>query len=104
MEARIITDNCQWDEFVANSQYCNITQSYAWGELGPHLGAQTLRVGVLDDEGKLCAAMLVLITKAPLIHRPYFYAPRGPVIEDPSSPALEVMLAFIKAEARKQGA
>jgi len=104
MEARIITDRQQWNDFVTASACCNITQSYEWGELGPHLGAQTMRVGVLDDDGKLCAAMLFLIVRAPIIHRLYFYAVRGPVIDDPSSPALPVLLNFVKAEARKQGA
>jgi peptidoglycan pentaglycine glycine transferase (the first glycine) len=104
MEARIITDRQQWNDFVSASEYCNITQSYEWGELGPHLAAQTMRVGVIDDEGKLCAAMLLIITRAPIIRRPYFYAPRGPVIDDPSSPALAVLLNFVKGEARKQGA
>src|SRR5437660_12931524 len=90
MEARIITDRQQWNDFVSASEYCNITQSFEWGELGPHLNAATLRVGVIDDAGKLCAAMLLIITKAPIIRRTYFYAPRGPVIDDPNSPALAV--------------
>lgn len=104
MEARIITDRQQWNDFVAASECCNITQSYEWGELGPHLGSQIMRIGVIDDEGKLCAAMLLLIVRAPIIHRPYFYAVRGPVIDDPSSPALSTLLNFVKVEARKQGA
>ncbi|HEU5378150.1 MAG TPA: peptidoglycan bridge formation glycyltransferase FemA/FemB family protein [Ktedonobacteraceae bacterium] len=104
MEARIITDRQQWNDFVSASEGCNITQSYEWGELGPHLASSTMRVGVLNDEGKLCAAMLIIITRAPIIHRPYFYAPRGPVIDDPLSPALTMLLNFVKAEARKQGA
>ena len=103
MEARIITDRQQWNDFVSTAQGCTITQSYEWGELAPHLGAQTMRVGVLDDAGQLCAAILVLIVRAPLIRRLYFYAPRGPVINDPLSPALTVLLNFLKAEARKQG-
>lgn len=104
MEARIITDCKQWNDFVSNSELCNITQSYEWGELGPHLGAQTMRAGVIDENGKLCAAMLVLITRAPIMRRTYFYAPRGPVIDDPSSPALAVLLNFVKTEAHKRGA
>lgn len=104
MEARIITDGQQWNDFVSASTYGTITQSYEWGELGPYLGAQTMRVGVIDDDGKLCAAMLILITRAPIIHRTYFYAPRGPVLADPASPALGVLLNFVRAEARRQGA
>ena len=58
MEARIITDRQQWNDFVAASECCNITQSYEWGELGPYLGARNHARGVIDDDGKLCAAML----------------------------------------------
>ncbi|HYL42640.1 MAG TPA: peptidoglycan bridge formation glycyltransferase FemA/FemB family protein [Ktedonobacteraceae bacterium] len=104
MEARIITDRQQWNDFVANSECCNITQSYEWGELAHHLDAEAMFAGVLDDEGKLCAAMLVLISTAPVIRRTYFYAPRGPVIDEPDSPAMTVLLNFVKAEARKRGA
>lgn len=105
MEARIITDRQQWDEFVASSICCNITQSYEWGELAHHLGAQeALRIGVLDDTGRLCAAMLVLVSRAPVLNRTYFYAPRGPVIDDPTSPAMTVLLNFVKAKARTYGA
>ncbi|TMC87249.1 MAG: aminoacyltransferase, partial [Chloroflexi bacterium] len=58
MEARIITDCQQWNDFVAASECCNITQSYEWGELTPDLGGEALRIGVVDDQGNLCAAML----------------------------------------------
>ena len=104
MEARIITDRQQWDEFVAASKCCNITQSFEWGELAPHLCAEAMYAGVVDEQGNLCAAMLVLISTAPVLHRTYFYAPRGPVIDDPDSPAMTVLLNFVKAEAHKRGA
>jgi lipid II:glycine glycyltransferase (peptidoglycan interpeptide bridge formation enzyme) len=101
MEARIITDRQQWNDFVASSPCCNITQSYEWGELLPYLGDTSLYVGVVDKAGNLCAAMLVLVISAPVLRQPYFYAPRGPVIDDPASPALTVLLNFVKAQARK---
>ena len=104
MEAHIITGRQQWNEFVAASKCCNITQSFEWGELAPHLCAEAMYAGVVDEQGNLCAAMLVLISTAPVLHRTYFYAPRGPVIDDPDSPAMTVLLNFVKAEARKRGA
>src|SRR5437660_707130 len=105
MQACIITDRQQWDDFVAGSVCCNITQSYEWGTLSPHLGAiEALRVGVLDEQNALCAAMLILVSRAPVLKRTFFYAPRGPVIDDPESPALTVLLNFVKAEAHKRGA
>ncbi|HLG64054.1 MAG TPA: peptidoglycan bridge formation glycyltransferase FemA/FemB family protein [Ktedonosporobacter sp.] len=104
MEAQIITDCQQWNDFVASSACCNITQSYEWGELAPHLGAEALPVGVVDASGKLCAAMLILISRAPILNRTYFYAPRGPIIDDPDSPAMTVLLNYVRAEARKRHA
>src|SRR5258708_38509397 len=48
--------------------------------------------------------MLLLITRAPVLRPPYFYAARGPIIDDPNSPAMTALLDFVKAEARKRGA
>ncbi len=79
MEAQIITDRQRWDDFVAASVCCNITQSYGWGELAQHVGAiEPLRIGVVDDASNLQAVMLILVTRAPIINKIYFYAPRGP--------------------------
>ncbi len=104
MEARIIQDRQQWNDFVAASKCCNITQSYEWGVLAPHLDAEALYAGVVDDEGHVCAVMLVFIARIPVLRRPYFYAPRGPVIDEPDSPALTMLLNFVRAEAHKRGA
>ena len=47
---------------------------------------------------------LVIAEQAPLLHRPYLYAPRGPVVADPASPALGALVAAAQREARKRGA
>ncbi|MBO0779997.1 MAG: peptidoglycan bridge formation glycyltransferase FemA/FemB family protein [Ktedonobacteraceae bacterium] len=105
MEARIITDRQQWDDFIASSTCCNITQSYEWGTLGKRRGDDdVLPIGVVDTDGRLCAAMLVLAGRVPTLKQLYFYAPRGPVIDDPTSPALTTLLDFVKAEARRRRA
>ncbi len=105
MEVQIIGDRKRWNDFVAASQYCNIMQSYEWGELAALTGAEeVLHLGVVDGQGKLCAVMLVEITRIPILNQVYFYVPRGPVMDDPSSPALTVLLNFVKAEARKRHA
>ena len=104
MQARIITDSQQWNDFVAASECCNITQSFEWAELAPHLGAEALRIGVVDDDGQLRAAILLLITRAPVLRKTYFYAARGPIIDDSDSPAMDILLDYILAEAHKRGA
>src|ERR1700738_5070318 len=80
-------------------------KSYEWGELVASIGAEeVMRLGVLDDGGRLCAVMLMQIARAPGLKQVYFYVPRGPIIDDPSSPALTVLLNFVRAEARKRHA
>jgi peptidoglycan pentaglycine glycine transferase (the first glycine) len=104
MEARFITDKQQWNDFVVKSPYGNITQTFEWGELSKDVGSHFLRVGVVDDQNNLCAVMLVLVVKVPMLHSSFFYAPRGPIVNDPNSPAISVLLNFVKSEARKLGA
>jgi peptidoglycan pentaglycine glycine transferase (the first glycine) len=105
MEACIITNRQQWNDFVASSACCNITQSYEWGETISYLGASdVLRVGVVDRAGHLLAAILLLVSTLPVLKCTYFYAPRGPIIEDPESPALTLLLNFVKAEAYRHRA
>src|SRR5207245_1700360 len=77
---------------------------YEWAELAPHLRAEALRIGVVDDAEQLCAAILLLITHAPVLRKTYFYAARGPIIDDPDSPAMDILLDYILAEAHKRGA
>jgi peptidoglycan pentaglycine glycine transferase (the first glycine) len=104
MRAQIITDRQQWNDFVAASELCNLTQTYEWGELMSKRHSDTLYVGVVNEDGSLCGAMLILVSTLPALHVPYFYAPRGPIIDDPASPAMTILLNFVKAEAHKRGA
>lgn len=103
MKAQFITDRELWNEFVEKSLHCNVTQTYEWGKLMQSLHTETLHIGVIDEEGQLCAVILLLISKLPVLRIPYFYAPRGPVIDNPTSPAMTVLLDFVKAEADKRG-
>ena len=105
MEAQIITDRQRWNDFVVSAAACNIKQSYEWGEFSAFLGAdEALHIGVVDEHGQLCAAMLMTITRAPVLKQNYFYVPRGPIIADPTSPVMTVLLNYVKAEARKRRA
>ncbi|WP_172632065.1 lipid II:glycine glycyltransferase FemX [Dictyobacter arantiisoli] len=104
MKAQIITDRQLWNTFIANSEGCNVTQTYEWGELMSSRAGEMLPIGVLNDEGELCAAMLIIISKAALLKATYFYAPRGPIIDNPETPAMDILLAFAKDEARKRHA
>lgn len=48
--------------------------------------------------------MVLVIARVPVLHRTFFYAPRGPVIEDPDSPAMTILLNFVRAEAHRRHA
>ena len=101
MEARIITNRQMWNEFVAGAEQCNVTQSYEWGQLLKALNDEVLYVGVVDDQGKMCAALLLLVSRVSVSKSVYFYAPRGPILDDPDSPVMAVLLNYVKALAHK---
>jgi peptidoglycan pentaglycine glycine transferase (the first glycine) len=102
MEARLIADRRQWNEFVAATPTGHLCQTYEWAEnSGEEAGDGSLRVGVLDGD-RLVAAMLLVRSKAGGMRAPFFYAPRGPVCADPNSPALPVLIEFAGREVRKR--
>src|SRR5262249_19886226 len=88
---------------AAASQPCHICQTYEWPE---HQGAEaatgSLRVGVVDEQGRLQAAMLLVRSHAQGMRAPFFYVPRGPVCAD--ADALAPLVACARREARRRGA
>src|SRR5689334_1060016 len=100
----LIDDRCLWNEFVAATPNGHLCQTWEWADnSGEATGAGSLRVGVLDRDGRLIAAMLLVRSKATGIRAPYFYAPRGPVCADPNSPALPILIDFARRETRRAG-
>jgi lipid II:glycine glycyltransferase (peptidoglycan interpeptide bridge formation enzyme) len=103
MRVEIINDRERWNRFVESQATGNITQTWEWAELGAHLGSQSLRLGALEDD-EIRAALLLIVEKAPVVGQPYFYAPRGPVCDDPASPALAALIEHTRTLARAHGA
>lgn len=103
MQVEIISDRDQWNTFVEAQPTGSVTQTYEWGELGSHLGGDVLRLGALED-GVLRGVMLLVIGRAPVLRQPYLYVPRGPVVADPTSPALAALIARAGEVARQRGA
>src|SRR6185437_3503654 len=103
MQVEIFSDREQWNAFVEACPTGNITQTWEWAELGSHLGSAAVRLGALEN-GALVGAMLVIVERAPLLRRPYLYAPRGPVVADPTSPALAALVSAAREQAAKAGA
>jgi lipid II:glycine glycyltransferase (peptidoglycan interpeptide bridge formation enzyme) len=105
MHATLIEDRRLWNQFVAANPTGHITQTYEWPEhQGSEAASGSLRVGVVDEQGRLLAAMLLVRSRAQGVRAPFFYAPRGPVCADPGSPALPLLVEFARREAKKRGA
>lgn len=103
MQVQVVDDREQWNRFVESSPVGYITQTYEWGELGDHLGEEIIRLGALED-GVLRAAMVIVVGRMPPLGWRYLYVPRGPVVDDPDSPALAALLAEARRLARRLGA
>ncbi len=111
MRVEIIADRDRWNRFIEGQPTGNITQTWEWAELGSRLGSQALRLGAIAEEGdgaafqpgELCGALLVIVERAPVLGRPYLYAPRGPVVADPAGPTLAALVARAAEEARRTG-
>ncbi len=104
MRVEIIADRDRWNAFVESQTTGNITQTWEWAELGDRLGERALRLGAVDDGGALRAAVVVIVERAPVVGQPYLYAPRGPVCDDPTSPALAALFDYMRGLARERGA
>ena len=103
MEVCEITDRAQWDGFVSQAQTGHLMQSYQWGELMQRDGRRIMRVGVLDND-QLVAAALIQFATMPYVGAPWLYIPRGPVVDDPTSPALPVIINELHRIARREHA
>ena len=103
MRTEIISDAARWNAFVEANPTGSVTQTYEWGELSDSLGGDVVRLGALADDA-LCGVMLLVVGRAPVLRRPYLYAPRGPVVADPDSPALAALCAHAVEESRRRGA
>ncbi len=103
MEVREITDRAQWDSFVSQAQTGHLMQSYQWGELMKRDGRRIMRLGALE-EGQLVAAALVQFATMPYVNAPWLYVLRGPVVDDPTSPALPAIISELHRIARRERA
>jgi lipid II:glycine glycyltransferase (peptidoglycan interpeptide bridge formation enzyme) len=103
MQVQVINDREQWNRFVESAATGYVTQTYEWSELGDLLGGEFVRLGAVED-GELRAAMVVEVFRMPPLGRRYLYVPRGPVLDDPDSPALAALVAEARRLAQRTGA
>lgn len=103
MRVQIIEDRDAWNRFVEAAPIGYITQTYEWADLSDNLGSDILRLGAVED-GQLRGAMIVLVGKMAPLGLPYLYVPRGPVVDDPRSPAMRALVDEARRLARTRGA
>jgi peptidoglycan pentaglycine glycine transferase (the first glycine) len=99
------TNKEQWNTFVGKQALVHIMQSYEWGELNQYLGARVYRLGAFQD-GKMVGAMQlhVVAIPIPVLRLNYLYCIRGPIVEDPNSPAIPALVKYAQNIARKERA
>lgn len=95
----------EYDAFVRTHPLkSHFMQSAAWGEFNRvERGYLPHYTGLIDDDGKLLAAALLLERKPPLFP-PYLYAPRGYVLDFSDEPLLAAFTDAVRAFARCRGA
>jgi peptidoglycan pentaglycine glycine transferase (the first glycine) len=103
MQVQVIDDRERWNRYVESAATGYITQTFEWGELGDHLGGEIVRLGALEGS-ELHGAMVIVIARMAPLGRRYLYVPRGPVVDDPASPALAALVAEARRVARRAGA
>lgn len=105
MELKIITypERDRWNNFVANSPYGSILQSYEWGEFKSNFGWRPIRI-VLEEGGKIVAGISILRREIPLIRHCLFYAPRGPIVDYFNKELLHNLLDVVEKEADRSHA
>jgi lipid II:glycine glycyltransferase (peptidoglycan interpeptide bridge formation enzyme) len=101
MRARIATDeeHERYNAFASSSTYADILQSWEWGEVKRRSGWTPRRLLVEDDERRVVGSALVL-GRRPVPGAPrLLYAPRGPIVEDFRTEALDALVGEIRARA-----
>lgn len=95
---RVVSDEKEWDGYVALAPDGHLLQSHRWGELKARYGWSVDRF-VVEASGGIAAAQ-VLWRRTPL--GPLAYIPRGPAVTDPK--AAEQLIESIHEVARLRNA
>ncbi|MDS1030365.1 peptidoglycan bridge formation glycyltransferase FemA/FemB family protein [Bacillota bacterium LX-D] len=104
-KARLIgvDESRKFDEFTAWAPKGHILQSYEWGEVKALTSWEPLRL-VVEEEGKIVAALSILKRKLPVFNKAIFYAPRGPVVDPTNYALMDFLWKETKKIAKKHGA
>ncbi|HKD77454.1 MAG TPA: peptidoglycan bridge formation glycyltransferase FemA/FemB family protein [Ktedonobacterales bacterium] len=89
-----------WNHLVEQSPTGSLPQMWEWSclhQLGP-----MFRLAVADDDGAYLACAVMLEQQVPVSHQKLLYVPRGPVCDDPASPALALLVEGMRDLARRR--
>jgi len=70
-------EDCEWDQFVANSDYSGFMQSSDWARVKKDEGWSFMKIAI-REKGVIKAAALVLMIK--VNYGSFLYSPQGPII------------------------
>jgi len=85
-----------WDSFIkTNAADGGLLQSWQWADFQKALGNSVFRLGVINGQGQLQAATLVVKHELPFEYN-YLYCPRGPIINVLKIEDLNSLFAEIK--------
>jgi peptidoglycan pentaglycine glycine transferase (the first glycine) len=95
----------EWDDLTVRSPNGDVFQSHAWGEAKRKLGWNILRY-VVEADGRPVAACSLqersLVSRRGLSRWRVHYAPRGPILLEPSGPVAVLALAGLRLVARER--
>jgi peptidoglycan pentaglycine glycine transferase (the first glycine) len=89
-----------WNRLVERSPTGSLPQMWEWSCLH-HLGT-IFRLAVADDDGTYLACAVAIEEQVPVSHQKLLYIPRGPVCDDPTSPAMAMLVEGMHDLARRR--
>jgi len=94
--------NQHWDSFIkTNAADGGLLHSWLWGDFQKSLDHKVFRLGLIDGQGQMQAAALVIKHELPFEYN-YLYCPRGPVINVLKIEDLNSLFAEIKKIAKEE--
>jgi lipid II:glycine glycyltransferase (peptidoglycan interpeptide bridge formation enzyme) len=107
VNARVIDsgERERWNAFVTRHPKGHFLQLWEWGQVKAATGWEPLPV-VLEKDGVITAAMLILKRKLPLplVDKCIFYSPRGPVVDIHDETLCRQLADGVAGVAREHGA
>ncbi|HPC35697.1 MAG TPA: peptidoglycan bridge formation glycyltransferase FemA/FemB family protein [Candidatus Marinimicrobia bacterium] len=73
-------ENIAYNNFIAESRYSSIYQSFEWGIIREFDNWEVIRLIAIDSD-RFVGALSCLCKKSPLFGKRIFYIPRGPVLD-----------------------